>query len=116
VYDMLRADQSFERNDVTILISCINRRIVELMAGCRSGTEAEMLKDGLSSTQVIGFLAYGELSFTQLIQEPFFHALSCWGLTLHSKTPKNQTRPDAEKEEKKDMGIRTWIKGHATKD
>jgi hypothetical protein len=86
------------------------------MAGCRSGTEAEMLKDGLSSTQVIGFLAYGELSFTQLIQEPFFHALSCWGLTLHSKTSKDHTRPDAEKEEKKDMGIRTWIKGHATKD
>jgi len=84
VYDMLRADQGFSRNDATILVSCINRRLVELMAGCRSGTEAEILKEGLSSTQVIGFLAYGELSFTHLIQEPYFHAFSCWGMTLHS--------------------------------
>ncbi len=86
VYDMLRVDQGFSRNDATILVSCINRRLVELMAGCRSGTEAEIFKDGLSSTQVIGFLAYGETSFTHLTQEPYFHAFSCWGLTLHSKT------------------------------
>jgi len=86
VYDMLREDQGFCRNDTTFLVSCINRRIVELMAGCRSGTEAEILKEGLSSTQVIGFLAYGELSFTHLIQEPYIHAFSCWGITLHSKT------------------------------
>ena len=85
VYDMLRADQGFKTNDATILVSCINRRIIELMAGCRSGTEAEILKEGLLSTQVIGFLAYGELSFTHLIQEPYTHALSCWGITLHSK-------------------------------
>jgi KaiC/GvpD/RAD55 family RecA-like ATPase len=37
------------------------------------------------STQVIGFLAYGEVAFTHLIQEPYFHAFSCWGITLHSK-------------------------------
>jgi KaiC/GvpD/RAD55 family RecA-like ATPase len=86
VYDMLRTDQGFSRNDATFLVSCINRRIVELMAGCRSGTEAEILREGLSSTQVIGFLAYGELSFTHLIQEPYFHAFSCWGITLYSKT------------------------------
>jgi len=86
VYDMLREDQGFCRNDATFLVSCINRRIVELMAGCRSGTEAEILKEGLSSTQVIGFLAYGELSFTHLIQEPYSHAFTCWGITLHSKT------------------------------
>lgn len=85
VYDMLRADQSFNPNDVTILISCINRRINELMAGCKSGTEAEILKEGLLSTQVAGFLAYGELSFTHLTQEPYTHAFSCWGITLHSK-------------------------------
>jgi KaiC/GvpD/RAD55 family RecA-like ATPase len=85
VYDMLRADQGFSRNDATIIVSCINRRLNELMAGCRSGTEAEILKEGLSSTQVIGFLAYGELSFTHLLQEPYFHAFSCWGTTLHSK-------------------------------
>ncbi len=86
IYDMLRADQSFNTNDATILISCINRRINELMAGCTSGTEAEILKEGLSSTQVIGFLAYGELSLTHLMQEPYFYAFSCWGITLHSKT------------------------------
>jgi len=86
VYDMLREDQGFSRNDATFLISCINRRIVELMAGCKSGTEAEILKEGLSSTQVIGFLAYGELSFTNLIQEPYIHGFTCWGITLHSKT------------------------------
>jgi KaiC/GvpD/RAD55 family RecA-like ATPase len=86
VYDMLREDQGFCRNDATFLVSCINRRIVELMAGCRAGTEAEILKEGLSSTQVIGFLAYGELSFTNLLQEPYAHAFSCWGMTLRSKT------------------------------
>jgi KaiC/GvpD/RAD55 family RecA-like ATPase len=85
VYNMLRADQGFSPHDSTFLVSCINRRIVELMAGCASGTEAEILKEGLSSTQVIGFLAYGEISFTHLLQEPYFHAFSCWGITLHSK-------------------------------
>jgi len=106
VYDMLREDQGFCGNDATILVSCINRRIVELMAGCRSGTEAEILKEGLSSTQVIGFLAYGELSFTNLIQEPYIHGFTCWGITLHSKTA--TTEP---KEKKKGIGIKGWIKG-----
>jgi len=106
VYDMLREDQGFNTNDATILVSCINRRIVELMAGCRSGTEAEILKEGLSSTQVIGFLAYGELSFTHLIQEPYIHAFSCWGITLHSKTAKTES-----KEKKTELGIKGWIKG-----
>jgi hypothetical protein len=105
---MLRADQGFSRNDATIIVSCINRRLNELMAGCRSGTEAEILKEGLSSTQVIGFLAYGEISFTNLIQEPYFHAFSCWGLTIHSKTA--TTEP---KEKKKGIGIKGWIKGPA---
>jgi len=108
VYDMLREDQGFCKNDATFIISCINRRIHELMAGCRSGTEAEILKEGLSSTQVIGFLAYGELSFTHLIQEPYTHALSCWGITFHSKTA--TTIP---KEKKKGIGIKGWIKGPA---
>ncbi len=111
VYDMLRADQSFQRNDTTFLVSCINRRLVELMAGCRSGTEAEILKEGLSSTQVMGFLAYGELSFTHLTQEPYFHAFSCWGLTLHSNKDKERVGTEAAKEGKKDIGIRSWIKG-----
>jgi len=106
VYDMLREDQGFCRNDATFLVSCINRRLVELMAGCRSGTEAEILKEGLSSTQVIGFLAYGELSFTHLIQEPYSHAFTCWGITLHSKTATKEA-----KEKKKEIGIKGWIKG-----
>jgi hypothetical protein len=105
---MLREDQGFCKNDATFIISCINRRIHELMAGCRSGTEAEILKEGLSSTQVIGFLAYGELSFTHLIQEPYTHALTCWGITFHSKTA--TTIP---KEKKKGIGIKGWIKGPA---
>jgi hypothetical protein len=109
VYDMLRADQGFNTNDATLLVSCINRRLVELMAGCRSGTEAEILKEGLSSTQVIGFLAYGELSFTHLMQEPYSHAFSCWGITLHSKIA--ATKP---KERRKEVGIKEWLKGPKT--
>jgi len=90
VYDMLRADQGFSTNDATILVTCINRRLNELMAGCKLGTEAEILKEGLSSTQVSGFLAYGELSFTHLMQEPYSHAFSCWGITLHSRKTRAQ--------------------------
>jgi hypothetical protein len=110
MYEMLRADQGFSKNDATLLVSCINRRIVELMAGCRSGTEAEVLKEGLSSTQVLGFLAYGELSFTHLIQEPYFHAFSCWGITLHSQS---ETIEPREKEKGKGIGIKGWLKGPA---
>jgi len=84
VFDMLRADKGFSKTDATLLISCINRRLVELMAGCRSGSEAEILKEGLASSQVIGFLAYGEMSFTNLMQEPYTYGFSCWGMTLRS--------------------------------
>jgi len=111
VYDMLREDQGFCRNDATFLVSCINRRLVELMAGCRSGTEAEILKEGLSSTQLIGFLAYGELSFTHLIQEPYSHAFTCWGITLHSKTNRAEDTAKHHEKEKTDIGIKGWIKG-----
>jgi hypothetical protein len=113
VYDMLRADQGFSRNDATIVVSCINRRLVELMAGCRSGTEAEILKDGLSATPVVGFLAYGEISFTHLMQEPYFHAFTCWGLTLHSKTNGRGIAAIDSKAKKKEIGIKGWIKGPA---
>ena len=106
LYDMLRADQGFSRNDATILVSCVNRRISELMSGIRSGTEAEILKEGLSSTQVIGFLAPGEISFTHLVQEPYFHAFTSWGITLHSQTAKKEP-----KEKKTELGIKGWIKG-----
>jgi len=95
VFDMLRADQSFNKTDATLLISCINRRLVELMTGCRSGTEAEILKEGLASSQVAGFLAYGEMSFTNLIQEPYTYGFSCWGMTLHSVTGKEDKLQDA---------------------
>jgi hypothetical protein len=108
VYDMLRADQGFNKTDATFLISCINRRLVELMAGCRSGTEAEILKEGLASSQVIGFLAYGEMSFTNLMQEPFTYGFSSWGITFHSKSAKAES-----KEKKAELGIKGWIKGKA---
>jgi hypothetical protein len=108
VYDMLREDQGFRRNDATFLVSCINRRLVELMAGCKSGMEAEILKEGLSSTQFIGFLGYGELSFTHLIQEPYSHAFTCWGITLHSKTA--TTKPK-EKKKETEIGIKDWLRG-----
>jgi KaiC/GvpD/RAD55 family RecA-like ATPase len=85
VFDMLRADQGFNKTDATVLICCINRRLVELMAGCRSGTEAEILKEGIASSQLIGFLAYGEMSFTSLMQEPYTYGFTSWGITFHSK-------------------------------
>jgi hypothetical protein len=106
VFDMLRGDQGFNKTDATFLISCINRRLVELMAGCRSGTEAEILKEGLSSSQVIGFLAYGEMSFTNLMQEPYTYGFSSWGITFHSKSAKIES-----KEKKTELGIKGWIKG-----
>jgi len=108
VFDMLREDQGFHKTDATFLISCCNRRLAEVMAGCKSGTEAEILKEGLSSTQVIGFLAYGEMAFTHLIQEPYTHAFTCWGITFHSKTATTKS-----KEKKKTLGIKGWIKGPA---
>jgi hypothetical protein len=106
MYDMLRADQGFGKNDATMLVCCINRKLVELMAGCRSGTEAEILKEGLSSTQAIGFLSYGEVSFTHLIQEPYFYSFSCWGITFHSKSATTES-----KEKKTELGIKSWIRG-----
>ena len=111
VYDMLREDQGFCKNDATFLISCINRRLIELMAGCRKGTEAEILKEGLASTQLIGFLAYGELSFTHLIQEPYAHAATCWGITFHSKTDMRGDATKHREKEKADIGIKGWIRG-----
>jgi len=106
LYGMLRADQGFGKNDVTMLVCCINRKLVEMMAGCRSGTEAEILKEGLSSTQTIGFLAYGEMSFNNLIQEPYFYSFSSWGITFHSKSATTES-----KEKKTELGIKRWIKG-----
>ncbi len=108
LYDMLRADQGFSQNDATFLVSCVNRRIAEVLTGIKVGTEAEILKEGLTSTQVIGFLATGEVAFTHLTQEPYFHAFTSWGITLHRKAA--TTKP---KEKKHEMGIKGWLKGPA---
>jgi hypothetical protein len=106
VLDTLRADQAFSKTDTTFLVSCLNRRLAELMTGCKSGTEAEILKEGLSSSQVIGFLGNGEISFTNLIQEPYTYALSLWGMTFHSQNGGNRS-----KEKGKELGIKGWLKG-----
>ena len=106
VYDMLRENRGFGERDVTLLVSCISRRLAEIMAGCKSKTEAEILKEALSSTQVIGFLAYGELWFTHLLQEPYHHNFSCWGITFRSVTNGRKKR-----ERRKGLGMKGWIKG-----
>jgi len=106
VYNMLRMDRGFSKKDATIVVSCLSRRQHELLAGCKSGTEAEILKEGMASTQLIGFLAYGELAFTHLLQEPYVWSGSCWGLTFRSSsTEKKQLKPE------KELGIKGWLKG-----
>jgi hypothetical protein len=115
VYNMLRIDRAFSKRDLTFLVTCVSRRIVELMAGCKSKTEAEILKDGLSSTQVIGFLAYGELSFTHLIQEPYLYNYSCWGMTFPCKTDGRKGVLSVP-QEKRDIGIKGWLKGRKESD
>jgi KaiC/GvpD/RAD55 family RecA-like ATPase len=84
VYNMLRENRGFTERDVTLFFVCILRRVAEIMAGCTSKTEAKILKETFSSTQVMGFLAYGEFSFTHLLQEPYVWTRSCWGITLRS--------------------------------
>ncbi len=84
VFNMLRENRGFMGRDVTFIQSCISRRLAEIIAGCSSNAECQIFKEALSSTQVCGFLAYGELSFTHLLQEPFVYNFSCWGMTLRS--------------------------------
>jgi hypothetical protein len=121
VFNMLRESRGFRERDTTIIVTCVSRRLAEMIAGCRSNTESEIFKEALSSTQVMGFLAYGELSFTHLLQEPYVYNLSCWGMTLRSvadgkerKLEKAASTPLEKEEsvqEKKDIGIKGWIKG-----
>lgn len=85
VFSMLRENRAFKKRDITFIITCVSRRLAEIIAGSTSNTEGQILKDALSSTQMTGFLAYGELSFTNLLQEPFVHNFSCWGMTIRSK-------------------------------
>jgi len=108
VHNMLRENRCFGERDVTLLVPCFVRRAIEIMAGSTSKTEAEILKEALTSTQVIGFLAYGELSFTHLLQEPYTWNYSCWGITLRSVTNGRE-----ERKRKKALGIKGWLKGPA---
>jgi hypothetical protein len=64
----------------------------------------------MASTQLIGFLAYGEIAFTHPLQEPYVWYGSCWGLTLRS-TSTEKRRLKLEKE----PGTKGWIKGSAEK-
>ncbi len=84
VFNMLRENRGFRERDTTLIVTCVSRRLAEMIAGCNSNTECQIFKEALSSTQVMGFIAYGELSFTHLLQEPFVYNFSCWGMTLRS--------------------------------
>ncbi|UCC33852.1 MAG: hypothetical protein JSW53_02285, partial [Candidatus Bathyarchaeota archaeon] len=84
LYETLREDRGLGERDFTLIVSCVSRRLAEIMAGTESKTEAEILKEALSSTQVLGFLAYGELWVSHLLQEPYHHNFSCWGIAFRS--------------------------------
>ncbi len=88
LYRTLRENRSFGARDSTLIVCCISRRLAEIMAGTKSKTEAEILKDALSSTQLLGFLAYGELWVSHLLQEPYHHNFSCWGISFRSTMEK----------------------------
>jgi hypothetical protein len=96
VFNMLRENRGFMQRDVTFIQSCVSRRLAEIIAGCSSNTERQIFKESLSSTQVCGFLAYGELSFTHLLQEPFVYNFSCWGMTLRSVAGKEDKLQEAK--------------------
>jgi len=120
VFDMLRENRGFKERDATFIVTCISRRLAEMVAGCRLNTESEIFKEALSSTQVMGFLAYGELSFTHLLQEPFVYNFSCWGMTLRSLEDGRQgTRGESAGtalerkrfvQEQKDVGFEEGVK------
>jgi len=103
VFNMLRENRGFRERDTTLIMTCISRRLAEMIAGCSSNTESQIFKEALSSTQVMGFLAYGELSFTNLLQEPFVYNFSCWGTTLRSVVDQaraiSKPEPPAEESE-----------------
>jgi hypothetical protein len=84
-FNMLRENRDFGENDTTFMVAGVTRRLSEIAAGCSINTEGQIFKEKLSLTQLIGFLAYGELSITNLLQEPYIFNCSCWGMTLRSK-------------------------------
>ena len=120
VFNMLRENRGFGERDITLIQSCVSRRLAEMIAGCRSNTECQIFKEALSSTQVMGFIAYGELSFTNLLQEPFVYNFSCWGMTLRSleagrrgKRGKSAVTALERKrflQEQKDVGLEEGVK------
>ncbi|MDD1776106.1 MAG: hypothetical protein LUP94_01990 [Candidatus Methanomethylicus sp.] len=94
VFNMLQESRGFLSKDTTFIISCISRRLAEMISGSQVNTECQIFKEGFSSTQVFGFLAYGEMFFTNMLQEPYVYTCSCWGMTLHSKlVGKDQKQP-----------------------
>lgn len=85
VLNMLRENRGFGGRDTVLITTCVSRRLAEMIAGCTSNTEGQIFREKLASTQVMGFLAYGELSFTNLLQEPYIYTCSCWGMALRAK-------------------------------
>jgi hypothetical protein len=98
VFNMLRENRGFGGRDTTFIVTCVSRRLAEMIAGCTSNTEGQIFKEAFSTTQVMGFLAYGELSFTNLLQEPYIYTCSCWGMTLRSKLRGKEGRVEKEAE------------------
>jgi len=95
LHNMLRDYRDFVEGDATLIVSCILRRTSEILAGQTLNSEAKILKEAFSSTQLFGFLAMGELSFTHLLQEPYTWNFSCWGITLRSETNRRlELKPD----------------------
>lgn len=84
VCEMLREDRRFNETDITLIVSCASRRLVEEIEE-KKDTEAEALKDKLHTTQLLGFLSYGELSINQDLQPPYHYNFACWGITIRSK-------------------------------
>lgn len=96
VCEMLREDRRFNETDITLIVSCASRRLVEEIAE-KKDTEAQTLKEKLHTTQLLGFLSYGELSINQDLQPPYHYNFACWGLTIRSKEAKEkQVKTTAE--------------------
>jgi KaiC/GvpD/RAD55 family RecA-like ATPase len=120
VFNMLRENRGFRERDTTLIVTCVSRRLAEMIAGCNSNTECQIFKEALSSTQVMGFIAYGELSFTHLLQEPFVYDFSCWGMTLRSLEDGRQGKRGKSAgtalerkrlvQEQKDVGVEEGVK------
>lgn len=83
VCEMLR-HRSLHERDIVFLVSCVSRQLAEKLAEKKKDTEAQIFMERLLSTQVLGFLAYGEMSIDQTLKVPYHYNFSCWGLALRS--------------------------------